>query len=89
MKAVVLEETRAIIVRQVPDTEMRETTDGLLRLTSPTSGSAAEAKGKVKIKTNVALLRFSHCVAALEPGHRFCEGSGKRRLPSLHNRAGA
>jgi len=87
MKAVVLEETRAIIVRQVPDTEMRETTDGLLRLTSPALGSAADAKGKVK--TDVALLRFSHCVAALEPGHRFCEGSAKRRLPSLHNRAGA
>jgi glutathione-independent formaldehyde dehydrogenase len=34
MKAVVLEETRRISVREVPDAEMRETTDVLLRLTS-------------------------------------------------------
>jgi glutathione-independent formaldehyde dehydrogenase len=34
MKAVVLEETRNIVVREVPDAEMRESTDVLLRLTS-------------------------------------------------------
>ncbi len=34
MKAVMLEETRRISVREVPDAEMRETTDVLLRLTS-------------------------------------------------------
>src|SRR6476660_3167125 len=34
MKAVVLEETRQIVVREVPDAEMRETTDVLLRVTS-------------------------------------------------------
>ena len=34
MKAVVLEETRKIVVREVPDAEMHETTDVLLRLTS-------------------------------------------------------
>jgi glutathione-independent formaldehyde dehydrogenase len=34
MKAVVLEETRTIVVRQAPDAEMRESTDVLLRLTS-------------------------------------------------------
>jgi len=34
MKAVVLEATRKIVVREVPDAEMRETTDALLRLTS-------------------------------------------------------
>jgi threonine dehydrogenase-like Zn-dependent dehydrogenase len=33
-KAVVLEETRKIVVREVPDAEIRETTDVLLRLTS-------------------------------------------------------
>ncbi len=34
MKAVVLEETRRILVREVPDAQMRETTDVLLRITS-------------------------------------------------------
>ena len=34
MKAVVLEDTRKIIVREVPDAEMRAATDVLLRLTS-------------------------------------------------------
>ena len=34
MKAVVLEEKRKIVVREVPDAEIRETTDVLLRLTS-------------------------------------------------------
>lgn len=34
MKAVVLEETRRIVVREVPDAEMHETTDVLLRITS-------------------------------------------------------
>jgi len=34
MKAVVLEETRRIVVREVPDAEMRATTDVLLRITS-------------------------------------------------------
>lgn len=34
MKAVVLEETRKIVVRDVRDAEMKETTDALLRLTS-------------------------------------------------------
>jgi glutathione-independent formaldehyde dehydrogenase len=34
MKAVVLEETRRIVVRDVPDAEMKETTDALLRITS-------------------------------------------------------
>lgn len=34
LKAVILEETRKIVVRDVPDAEMRETTDALLRLTS-------------------------------------------------------
>src|SRR5271168_708844 len=34
MKAVVLEETRQIVVREVPDAEMKETTDVLLRITS-------------------------------------------------------
>ncbi len=34
MKAVVLEETRRILVREVPDAQMRETTDVLLRVTS-------------------------------------------------------
>lgn len=34
MKAVVLEETRKIVVRNVPDAEMRESTDVLLRLSS-------------------------------------------------------
>jgi len=34
MKAVVLEETRRIVVREVADAEMRETTDVLLRITS-------------------------------------------------------
>ena len=34
MKAVVLENTREIVVREVPDAEMYETTDVLLRLTS-------------------------------------------------------
>lgn len=34
MKAVILEDTRRIVVRQVPDAEMRETTDVLLRITS-------------------------------------------------------
>lgn len=34
MKAVVLEETRNIVVREVPDAEMRDTTDVLLRLAS-------------------------------------------------------
>lgn len=34
MKAVILKETRKIVVGEVPDAEMRETTDVLLRLTS-------------------------------------------------------
>jgi glutathione-independent formaldehyde dehydrogenase len=34
MKAVVLEETRRILVHEVPDAQMRETTDVLLRITS-------------------------------------------------------
>ncbi len=34
MKAVVLEETRQVVVREVPDAEMQETTDVLLRITS-------------------------------------------------------
>lgn len=34
MKAVVLEETRRILVREVPDAQMRDTTDVLLRITS-------------------------------------------------------
>jgi len=34
MRAVILEETRKIVVREVPDAEMRETTDILLRVTS-------------------------------------------------------
>jgi glutathione-independent formaldehyde dehydrogenase len=34
MKAVILEEARRIAVREVPDAEMRETTDVLLRITS-------------------------------------------------------
>ena len=34
MKAVVLEETRRILVREVPDAQMRETTDVLMRVTS-------------------------------------------------------
>src|SRR5271165_3729243 len=34
MKAVVLEETRKISVREVPDAEMQDTTDVLLRITS-------------------------------------------------------
>ena len=34
MKAVMLEDTRRISVREVPDAQMRETTDVLLRLTS-------------------------------------------------------
>jgi glutathione-independent formaldehyde dehydrogenase len=34
MKAVILEETRRIAVREVRDAEMRETTDVLLRITS-------------------------------------------------------
>jgi glutathione-independent formaldehyde dehydrogenase len=34
MKAVVLEDTRRILVREVPDAQMRETTDVLLRITS-------------------------------------------------------
>lgn len=34
MKAVILEETRKIVVRDVPDAEIRATTDALLRLTS-------------------------------------------------------
>jgi glutathione-independent formaldehyde dehydrogenase len=34
MKAVVLEETRRIVVREVPDAQMKETTDALLRITS-------------------------------------------------------
>ena len=34
MKAVVLEETRKIVVREVPDAEMKETSDVLLRITS-------------------------------------------------------
>jgi len=34
MKAVVLEETRRIAVKEVRDAEMRETTDVLLRVTS-------------------------------------------------------
>ena len=34
MKAVILEETRRITVKDVRDAEMRETTDVLLRLTS-------------------------------------------------------
>jgi glutathione-independent formaldehyde dehydrogenase len=34
MKAVVLEETRRILVREVPDAQMRESTDVLLRITS-------------------------------------------------------
>ena len=34
MKAVILEETRRIAVREIPDAEMRETTDVLLRITS-------------------------------------------------------
>jgi threonine dehydrogenase-like Zn-dependent dehydrogenase len=34
MRAVVLENTRRIVVREVPDAEMRETTDVLLRITS-------------------------------------------------------
>jgi glutathione-independent formaldehyde dehydrogenase len=34
MKAVILEETRRIVVREVPDAEMQQTTDVLLRLTS-------------------------------------------------------
>src|ERR1700685_2983227 len=34
MKAVILEDTRQIVVREVPDAEMKETTDVLLRLTS-------------------------------------------------------
>jgi glutathione-independent formaldehyde dehydrogenase len=34
MKAVILEETRRIAVREVSDPEMRETTDVLLRITS-------------------------------------------------------
>lgn len=34
MKAVVLEETRKIVVREIPDAEIRESTDILLRLTS-------------------------------------------------------
>ena len=34
MKAVILEETRRITVREIPDAEMRETTDVLLRITS-------------------------------------------------------
>jgi glutathione-independent formaldehyde dehydrogenase len=34
MKAVVLEETRRIVVRDVPDAELKETTDALLRITS-------------------------------------------------------
>ena len=34
MKAVVLEETRKTVIREIPDAQMRETTDLLLRLTS-------------------------------------------------------
>ena len=34
MKAVVLEEIRKMVMREVPDAEMRETTDVLLLLTS-------------------------------------------------------
>lgn len=34
MKAVILKETREIVVGEVPDAEMRETTDVLVRLTS-------------------------------------------------------
>ena len=34
MRAVILEETRRIAVREIPDAEMRETTDVLLRITS-------------------------------------------------------
>jgi len=34
MKAVILEETRRIVVREVPDAEMQQTTDVLLRITS-------------------------------------------------------
>ena len=34
MKAVILEETRKISVREVPDAEMKDTTDVLLRITS-------------------------------------------------------
>lgn len=34
MKAVILEDTRRIAVRELPDAEMRETTDVLLRITS-------------------------------------------------------
>jgi|SRR5665213_500161 len=34
MKAVILEETRRIAVREIPDAEMSETTDVLLRITS-------------------------------------------------------
>ena len=34
MRAVVLENTRRIAVRDVPDAEMRQTTDALLRITS-------------------------------------------------------
>jgi glutathione-independent formaldehyde dehydrogenase len=34
MKAVILEETRRIVVREVPDAEIQQTTDALLRITS-------------------------------------------------------
>ena len=34
MKAVILEETRKILVREVPDAEMQDTTDVMLRITS-------------------------------------------------------